>query len=136
VLLVAPAWAGEPALAPPRGASDAGTGVAAYYAWLFPSTMLNVYPWGLSLNAVEPLAADRTRVLFRSYVWKDELCSGGAGGDLERVEREDERVVEAVQRGVRARLYRGGRYSPRHERGVHHFHRLLEACHQERPTGG
>jgi len=34
-------------------------------------------------------------------------------------------VVEAVARGVRSRLYRAGRYSPLHERGVHHFHRLL-----------
>jgi choline monooxygenase len=41
------------------------------------------------------------------------------------VEQEDEAVVEAVQRGVRARLYRGGRYSPAHERAVHHFHRLV-----------
>ena len=33
--------------------------------------------------------------------------------------------MQAVQRGVRSRLYRGGRYSPSRERGVHHFHRLL-----------
>ena len=52
----------------------------------------------------------------------------GAGGALDRVETEDEAVVEAVQRGVRSRLYRGGRYSPSHERGVHHFHRLLAAA--------
>jgi choline monooxygenase len=38
---------------------------------------------------------------------------------------EDEAIVQAVQRGVRSRLYRGGRYSPARERGVHHFHRLL-----------
>jgi choline monooxygenase len=49
----------------------------------------------------------------------------GAGGALDRVEAEDEAVVEAVQRGVRSRLYHGGRYSPAQERGVHHFHRLL-----------
>jgi Ring hydroxylating alpha subunit (catalytic domain) len=34
-------------------------------------------------------------------------------------------VDSAVQRGVRSRLYRGGRYSPARERRVHHFHRLL-----------
>ena len=34
-------------------------------------------------------------------------------------------VVAAVQRGVRSRLYRKGRYSPTRERGTHHFHRLL-----------
>jgi choline monooxygenase len=31
-----------------------------------------------------------------------------------------------VQRGVRSRLYHRGRYSPKRETGVHHFHRLLE----------
>jgi len=30
-----------------------------------------------------------------------------------------------VQRGVRSRIYRRGRYSPTREQGVHHFHRLL-----------
>jgi choline monooxygenase len=41
------------------------------------------------------------------------------------VEREDEAIVEAVQRGVRSRLYDRGRYSPTRAGGVHHFHRLL-----------
>jgi choline monooxygenase len=49
----------------------------------------------------------------------------GAGSGLDRVEREDEAVVEAVQRGVQSRFYNRGRYSPKREQGVHHFHRLL-----------
>ncbi|MGZ3442870.1 MAG: SRPBCC family protein, partial [Polyangia bacterium] len=49
----------------------------------------------------------------------------GAGACLDRVEAEDEAIVQAVQRGVRSRLYTRGRYSPTRERGVHHFHRLL-----------
>jgi choline monooxygenase len=87
--------------------------------------MLNFYPWGLSLNLVTPEAIDRTRVAFRSYVWDDTKRAAGAGAGLDRVEMEDEAIVQAVQRGVRSRLYRGGRYSPARERGVHHFHRLL-----------
>ena len=67
----------------------------------------------------------RTRVAFRSYVGDAALADRGAGGALDQVEREDEAIVAAVQRGVRARLYRGGRYSPTREQGVHHFHRLL-----------
>jgi hypothetical protein len=90
--------------------------------------MLNVYPWGLSLNHVRPLAPDRTRVVYRGYVRDAAMSGRGAGGALDRVEIEDEAVVAAVQRGVRARLYRGGRYSVTHERGVHHFHRLLAAA--------
>jgi choline monooxygenase len=49
----------------------------------------------------------------------------GAGTSLDRVEREDEAVVEAVQRGLRSRLYSRGRYSPTREQGTHHFNRLL-----------
>jgi choline monooxygenase len=36
---------------------------------------------------------------------------------------EDEAVVEATQKGLRSRLYDRGRYAPKHEAAVHHFHR-------------
>ncbi len=49
----------------------------------------------------------------------------GAGADLNTVELEDQDVVEAVQRGIKSRRYRAGRYSVRHEKGTHHFHRLI-----------
>ncbi len=106
-----------------------GTRIAAQYWFVFPNLMLNFYPWGLSVNVVEPQTPSCTRVRFRSYVRDAALRGGGAGGALDRVEQEDEAVVEAVAQGIRARLYRGGRggghYSPAHEAGVHHFHRLL-----------
>jgi len=95
------------------------------YFWLFPATMINVYPWGLSVNLVEPRAPDATRVRFRTYVWDERHLDRGAGANLFQVELEDERVVESVQRGLAARLRRSGRYSPARESGVHHFHRLL-----------
>lgn len=106
----------------------AGTEVAAFYFWLFPNTMFNVYPWGISVNVVRPLAVDRTKVSFLAYVWDESRLDRGAGADLDRVEREDESIVEAVQRGLGARLYTTGRYSPRRETGVHHFHRLLTSA--------
>ena len=125
---------GEEAFAPPGGSvgrlSESAERVAAYYFWLFPNTMLNVYPWGVSVNVVKPLAVDRTRVSFLAYVWAPEKLErgAGAGSGLDRVEREDEAVVESVQRGVRSRLYERGRYSPDREQGVHWFHRLLAAA--------
>jgi choline monooxygenase len=109
----------------PRSSPDHGQRIAAYYFWLFPNLMLNVYPWGISVNIVRPLGVDRTRVSFLSYVWDPSRLDAGAGAGLDRVEREDEAVVEAVQRGVRSRAYSRGRYSPAREPGVHHFHRLL-----------
>jgi len=102
-----------------------GTSIAAFYFFLFPNTMLNFYPWGLSINVVVPLAVDRTRVVYRALVSDPAKRRRGAGGDLDRVEHEDEEIVEQVQRGIRSRLYDRGRYSPLREAGVHHFHRLL-----------
>ena len=109
----------------PAGHPDAAARVGAYYWWLFPNTMLNLYPWGISLNVVRPLAVDRTKVAFLAFVWDPARLDRGAGAALDRVEREDEVIVESVQRGTRARLYERGRYSPTREAGVHHFHRLL-----------
>jgi len=117
-LQVAIAGDGEPAFAGEER-------VAAWYLCLFPTTMLNIYPWGVSLNRVLPMAPQRTRVEFQAWVWRPELRGQGAGSGLDIVEREDEAVVESVQRGVRAAAARRAEYSPEHERGVHHFHRML-----------
>jgi len=118
---------GEEVFDLPPGHPDEGRAIAAWYFWLFPNLMVNVYPWGISLNLVQPLGPGRTRVSFLTHVWSPERLDRGAGTALDRVEREDEAVVEAVQRGVASRLYRRGRFSPRREQGVHHFHRLLTA---------
>jgi len=125
------AKSGEPALDPPGGSPDHGQLIAGYYFWLFPNTMFNFYPWGLSINIVKPLAVDRTRVSFLTYVWDASKLDTGAGAGLDRVEREDEAIVEAVQKGVRSRLYDRGRYSPTREQGTHHFHRLLAKTMRE-----
>ncbi len=119
---------GEAAFALPSEHVDAGRPVAAYYFFLFPCTMVNVYPWGVSMNAIEPLAIDHTRIRYATWVWNEALRGTGAGGDLDRVEMEDEAVVESVAKGVRSPLYKGGRYSPTREQGVHHFHRMVTAA--------
>lgn len=125
---IAEASGGQESFTPPPGHPDHGRAVAAWYFWLFPNLMVNVYPWGLSVNVVKPLAVDRTRVTFLTWVWDESRLARGASADLDRVEREDEVVVEGVQRGVASRLYDRGRYSPARETGVHHFHRLLTAA--------
>ncbi|MFN3267225.1 MAG: aromatic ring-hydroxylating oxygenase subunit alpha [Deinococcales bacterium] len=124
------ASSGETAFELPRSSLDFGKNIAAYYYWVFPNLMLNFYPWGLSINVVRPLAHDRCKVSFIPYVWRSELLESGAGAGLDRVEREDEVVVEAVQRGVRSRFYDRGRFSVVREACVHHFHRLLSGALQ------
>lgn len=128
VLQVAEAREKEPAFAPPVGHPDAGRRIAAYYLWLWPHQMFNFYPWGLSVNVVQPTAADACVVRYDRYVWRADLMEQGAGADLDRVELEDQQIVASVQRGLRARLWPGGRFSPRFELGVHEFQRRLAAA--------
>jgi choline monooxygenase len=109
----------------PEGHMDYGKNVAAYYFWVFPNMMFNFYPWGLSINVVKPLAVDKCKVSFISYIYDETKLEAGAGSILDTVEMEDEYVVEGVQKGVRSRFYQAGRFSPTREQGVHHFHSLL-----------
>lgn len=99
--------------------------VAAYYFFVFPNLMFNFYPWGLSLNVVKPLQPDLTKVSYLTFVADESKLNKGAGADLNRVEIEDQEVVESVQKGIRSRFYTTGRYSPAREKGTHHFHRLI-----------
>ncbi|TVP72610.1 MAG: aromatic ring-hydroxylating dioxygenase subunit alpha, partial [Gemmatimonadales bacterium] len=68
---------GEAGFEVPEGHPDRGEPVVAWYFWLFPNLMLNFYPWGLSVNIVRPLSHSRTRVSFRSWVWREELRGAG-----------------------------------------------------------
>ena len=113
------------ALSAPPGHPDHGRAVAGYYFHLFPTTMINIYSWGLSINLLQPLAPERTRITYLTYVWNETLRERGAGAKLDQVELEDDRAVERTARGMRSRLYGRGRYSPAFEAGVHRFHQLL-----------
>jgi choline monooxygenase len=126
VLQVGVARPGDGALLPPDPLRPDDR-VAAYYLWLFPHTMLNFYPWGLSVNTVVPEGPDRTRIDYARWVWDPSRRGEGAGADLDGVEAEDAAVVESVQRGIGARTYRRGRYTPRWDDGVHAFHRMVAA---------
>jgi choline monooxygenase len=127
-LQLAVAGGGEDVFDLPKSSPDHGRRISAYYYWVFPNLMFNFYPWGLSINVVRPLGPDVTKVSFIPYVWDESKLDRGAGSQLDRVEREDEVVVEAVQRGVRSRFYDRGRYSVAREGNVWHFHRLLSAA--------
>ncbi|NML23437.1 aromatic ring-hydroxylating dioxygenase subunit alpha [Pseudoflavitalea sp. G-6-1-2] len=111
----------------PASSPDYGKKVAAYYFFVFPNMMFNFYPWGLSINIVQPLAIDQCKVSFVTYVWNPDKFNTGAGSDLNTVEMEDEEVVEAVQLGVKSRFYEHGRYSVTREQGTHHFHRIISS---------
>ncbi len=109
----------------PPSSPDFGKRVAGYYFWVFPNMMFNFYPWGLSINIIRPLGVNKTKVSFLSYVLDESKLRQGAGADLDKVELEDEDVVQNVQKGIRSRFYSHGRYSVTREQGTHHFHQLI-----------
>lgn len=114
----------EPFFNCPKGHIDEGKKVYAYYFWIFPNIMFNFYPWGLSLNIVEPKDHQHTLVRFRSYYFEG-TSYDREKNQLDTTEFEDEEVVESVQKGIQGRFYEKGRYSVRMEANVHHFHRLI-----------
>lgn len=125
VLQVAVASPGTEVFDFPADHPYAGESLSALYYWFFPNLMFNFYPWGLSINVVRPLGPELTRVSFIGYVWDRSKMEVGSGAALDRVEREDEVVVELVQKGLKSRFYQHGRYSVAREDGTHHFHQLL-----------
>ncbi len=116
---------GEECFDLPTSSPDHGKRVAAYYFWVFPNMMFNFYPWGLSINVVQPINVSECKVSFYTYVSDGSKLHTGAGNGLDNVEHEDEEVVENVQKGIRSRFYKYGRYSVTMEKGTHHFHSLL-----------
>jgi choline monooxygenase len=116
---------GESCFDLPSSSPDYGKRIGGYYFWAFPNLMLNFYPWGISINVVQPLSVNKTKVSFYTYVSDESKLNVGAGSGLDEVEMEDEEVVENVQKGIRSRFYTHGRYSVTREQGTHHFHSLL-----------
>lgn len=110
----------------PESSPDYGKAIGAYYYWLFPNLMLNFYPWGLSVNIINPEGHDRTRVRYLTYVMDESRMESYSPKAIEITEMEDEDVVQLVQKGIQSRVYRTGRYAPEWESGVRHFHQLLK----------
>lgn len=124
-LQIAHSKGGEDVFELPGSHPDHGKNISAYYFWLFPNLMFNFYPWGLSINIIKPMNPQLTKVSFLTYIYDETKLDRGAGNMLDKVEREDEAVVENVQKGINSRFYSSGRYSPKRETGTHHFHRLI-----------
>ena len=105
------------------------TGDRAYYYWIYPNFMLNVYEGVMDTNLVLPIAKDKCVVQFDFFF--SDISEGRSAYNSEsvavsdRVQDEDVDICESVQRGLRSRAYGAGRLSVRREAGEHLFHRLL-----------
>jgi choline monooxygenase len=106
------------------------TGDTAYYWWIFPNMMVNIYEGVIDTNLVLPLGPDTCHVVFDFYFAKGEdeeerklAAQSIAVGH--QIQLEDIGICEEVQRGLASRSYDTGRFSVRRESGGYHFHRLL-----------
>jgi choline monooxygenase len=102
----------------------------ALYYWIFPNFMVNLYPDNLSSNIILPLGSDQTLTIFEWFFTEPGTGEGWESVQQtiafsDEIQREDIEICEAVQRGLRSRTYRQGRYSVKRENGVHHFHQLV-----------
>jgi choline monooxygenase len=106
-------------------------GERAFYYWIYPNLMINIYDQVMDTNLVIAHAVDRTEVIFDYYfadvsktARKKNLASIAVS---EQIQSEDVAICESVQRGLASRAYDTGRLSVRREAGEHLFHRLLYA---------
>ena len=89
--------------------------------------LLNTYegPIDLLLDLARKQKVDLTKIEYHTYIWDESKLNIGAGGDVGKVEKEDQEIIERVQKGTKSRYYKHGRYSPSMEQGTHHFHTLI-----------
>ena len=105
------------------------TGDHAYYYWVYPNFMINIYQGVMDTNLVLPLGTDSCRVIF-DFFFADTSAEKNQYNEesvavSDRVQAEDVDICESVQRGLHSRAYAAGRLSVRRETGEHLFHRLL-----------
>lgn len=102
----------------------------ALYYWVFPNVMLNVYLDNASINIIIPLGHDKTLTRFE---WYFEAPGSGEGWESmqqiiafsDEIQQEDIELCEWVQRGLKSKAYKAGRFSVARENGVHHFQSLV-----------
>ncbi|KAJ6331808.1 hypothetical protein OIU76_010235 [Salix suchowensis] len=97
-------------------------GSKALYAFIYPNFMINRYgPW-MDTNLVLPLGPRKCQVIFdyfiETHLKDDKDFIERSLVDSERVQIEDTKLCEGVQRGLETPAYSSGRYAP-HGRECH-----------------
>jgi choline monooxygenase len=123
-----PALGFDPAQLPIRFYDPKGRRVFALWWLIFPNITLNLYPWGLSLNAYFPIPGrpDRTRFFWQTFSMDDRKFERrGKDWLLEQVDAEDVEAMRDAARGAASGLAPRGRFAPKDETGPHWFHHLV-----------
>jgi choline monooxygenase len=104
----------------------------AWYYWLFPNIMLNIYQGQLQTNVVLPLDVGRSVVRFDWFAFPPvpDSTSDARWQELarfsEEIQEEDAGICALVHTNLGSRAYRSGPYSPKRESGVKLFHQLMK----------
>lgn len=112
------------------GVAQVRTGDAAYYWWVFPNFMMNIYHGVMDTNLVLPLGPDSCRVIMDFYFDRTEGPEARQfiQQSIEvghQIQLEDVGICEEVQKGLASRSYSTGRFSVKREAAGYHFHQLL-----------
>jgi choline monooxygenase len=115
------------------------TGNAAYYWWIFPNLMINLYDGVMDTNLVVPMSGDRCRVIFDFYFADTDgpeakRFISESIAVAEQIQQEDIGICEEVQRGLASPSFATGRFSVRREAAGYYFHQLLARCLQNEVT--
>lgn len=105
-------------------------GDMAYYAWVFPNLMLNVYEGFMDTNIVLPISPEKSLVCFDFYYTPKTIAEKKDQIEASiqlahQIQLEDQEICESVQLGLHSFTYDTGRLSPKREIGIQHFHKLL-----------
>ncbi|MBI3406875.1 MAG: Rieske 2Fe-2S domain-containing protein [Planctomycetes bacterium] len=129
-------------IAPMKTSSDptigkVRSGSHAYYWWIFPNLMVNLYQGMMDTNLVLPVGPDRCKVFFDFYFAdvdgeSNRKFIADSIAVAHQVQMEDQGVCEEVQRGLKSHSYDSGRFSVKREAGGYHFHRMLARWLRER----
>jgi choline monooxygenase len=104
-------------------------GDRAWYFWIYPNFMINIYQGVMDTNLVLPLGPGKCRVIFDFYFAdvspERDNHNTASVATSDKVQEEDVAICESVQMGLASRAYGAGRLSVKREAGEHLFHRLL-----------
>ena len=106
-----------------------------YYFALFPNALVSLHPDYVMLHTLWPRAVDRTEVTCEWFFEPETMARpdfdpSDAVDFWDTVNRQDWRVCELTQKGVRTRGYTAGRYSA-DEGDVHAFDSLVAERYME-----
>ena len=107
-------------------------GKSARYFWMYPNFMINLYGSWIDTNWVRPISNEECVVFFDYFyrgVLDDELKQKSLKASF-KVQEEDTKICERVQKGLASGVYDPGPYVPKFEYPMFSFHQKLLSSYQ------